>query len=48
MDYTSKNPSRWRQGYLCRTADHGKKTIPFKEVILEVCDARNDVLSDQV
>ena len=48
MDYNTKNPSRWRQVYLCRTADRGKKTIPFKEVILEVCDARNDVLSDQV
>ena len=24
------------------------KRQPFKEVILKVCDARNDVLSDQV
>ena len=48
MDYTTKNPSRWRQVYLCRAADRVKKTRPFKEVILEVCDARNDVLSEQV
>ena len=48
IDYTTKNPSRWRQVYLYRTADSGKKTIPFKDVILEVCDARNDVLSVKV
>ena len=26
MDHTTKNPSRWRQVYLCRAADRGKKT----------------------
>jgi hypothetical protein len=41
MDYDPKHPSRWRRVMLCRTADRdGQET--FKQVILNVCDSRND------
>ena len=45
---SEKNP-----GVLCRTADHGKdkKGRPrkiFKDVLLEVCKKRDDILGDPV
>ena len=41
MDRDSKNPGRWRQVVVCRTADcTGLKTL--KENIIETCDARQD------
>ena len=41
MDYDPKHPNRWRRVVLCRTADrYGQRT--FKQVILNVCESRND------
>ena len=42
-----KNPSRWRKVSQVITADRcGQKT--FKDLILEVCDKRQDIWSDEV
>ena len=47
MDFDSKNPNRWRQVVVCRTADRaGQKT--FKQSIIDTCDARQDELSHEV
>ena len=47
MDFDPKHPSRWRRVVLCRTADRsGKET--FKQVILNVCDLRNDEWASRV
>ena len=35
-----KNPSRWREAYLCRTSDEGKTTS--KKAILRCAHERND------
>ena len=40
MDRTLKNSNRWREAYLCRTADDGKTTS--KEAILKHAHDRND------
>jgi len=42
----SKNPSRWREAYLCRTADDGKTTS--KEAILAHSQERNDAWGREV
>ncbi len=47
MDYDQKHPSRWRRVVLCRTADRGGKET-FKQVILNVCDLRNDEWASRV
>lgn len=51
----SKNPTRWEKnpGVLCKTANRGKDQFgnerkSFKEVLLEICSKRNDILGDQV
>ena len=47
MDYDTKHPSRWHRVVLCRTADRGGKET-FKQVILNVCDLRNDEWASHV
>ena len=37
-----KNPSRWEKAFLCRTTDRGGGKKSFKEVILQVCEERDD------
>jgi len=46
VNHPSKNPSRWREAYLCRTADDGKTTS--KEVILAHAQGRNDTWGREV
>lgn len=42
MDKDSKNPSRWREVFLCMTADRGANKDTFKNVIMKVCENRGD------
>lgn len=51
----NKHPDRWEKnpGVLCKTANRGKDQFgnarkSFKEVLLETCDNRKDILGDQV
>ena len=46
MSRPSKNPSRWREVYLCRTANDGKATS--KEAILTRAHERNDAWGREV
>ena len=55
VEKDTKHPGRWEKnpGVLCRTADRGKDKYgrqrkEFKEVLLEVCDRRDDILADTV
>ena len=43
-----KRPDRWNKATICRTADEGKGNKTFKEVVLDVCEKRNDVITHQV
>ena len=43
-----KNPKRWRKAYLCRTSDRGNGLLPFKDVILQVCEQRHDEWGENV
>ena len=50
-----KHPDRWERnlGILCRTADRGKDKErrirkSFKDVLLEICRKRDDILGDTV
>ena len=47
VDRDERNPSRWKEAYLCRTADRGGR-MSFKEVILLRCNERNDEWSREV
>ena len=50
-----KHPDRWERnpGILCRTADWGKEKEggtrkSFKDVLLEICRKRDDILGEHV
>ena len=45
-----KHPSRWEKnkGILCQTADRGSSKQSFKEVLLQLCNERNDAEADTV
>jgi len=47
-----KNPARWRPYFECHTSErtykNGEVMPTFKEIILEVCDKRQDEWSDEV
>ena len=42
-----KNPGRWRQAFLCRTAERGEQQT-FKQSILDVCNAHQDEIGQTV
>ena len=42
-----KNPSRWREAYLCRTT-FGDKRQDYKETLLKICDDRRDTWGEEV
>ena len=48
MEPDRRNPSRWRNAKLCRTADRGSGKTTFKYAILEVCRERSDKWSEEV
>ena len=48
MEPDPRHPDRWRQAKLCRTADRGKDSKSFKEVILDACHQRQDDWSMEV
>ena len=43
-----KNPAHWRRAVLCRTADRGSGSKPFKQSILDKCIERNYELAGQM
>ena len=43
-----KHPNRWRRVNQCRTADRGPNQSTLKDVILDVCDLRNDDWGHQI
>ena len=49
----TRHPDRWEKnpGILCKTAERivqGKRVPSFKEVLLQICDDRSDILGDNV
>ena len=47
LEMDERHPDRWREAYLCRTADR-KHGPDYKQVLLQICAQRKDQWADEV